>query len=392
MNAFNRRSFLKKTSIGLLPAVVPFGSIMANEFEKDEAVASATKTITFSGDGVMFDPGTYLDVLQKAHTANPIIKDRYGAGGVVELLSKKFEGITGKEKAIFMPSGTMANQLALSVLSGENSKIIVQDTSHVYRDEADAAQSIFHKRLIPLAPNETFFTAKQLIETITHLKDNEAFRTGIGAVSIENPVRRTSGKTVPLEEIKLISEYCRANKIKLHLDGARIYMASGWTGISIKEYASYFDTVYISLYKYLGASGGAMLCGPEEVIEKMHHLIKVHGGSMYGNWTNAAMALHRIAGFENRLKEAINASKYIFSELNKLPSFNVKPLSGGTNIYTMQLANGINGEKMREKLIKDFNISIPFPNQQNVVSIMVNETLIYQSTDEIINAFKKSVV
>jgi threonine aldolase len=96
----------------------------------------------------MFEPGDYLAALQKAHTATSIIKDRYGVGGVVEALEKKFSEITGKEQAIYMPSGTMANQLAIAVLSGSNSKVFLQDESHVYRDEADAAQTVFNKRLI----------------------------------------------------------------------------------------------------------------------------------------------------------------------------------------------------------------------------------------------------
>ena len=163
----------------------------------------------------------------------------------------------------------------------------------MYRDEADAAQSIFNKRLIALAKNETFFTADQLQKAIENLDNEEVFKSGIGCVSIENPVRRSDGRMIPIDEIKKISEYCRSKNIKLHLDGARLHMASAWSGISLKEYSSYFDTVYISLYKYLGASGGAILCGDKSLIEKMPHMIKIHGGNMFGNWLNAAMASYK---------------------------------------------------------------------------------------------------
>src|SRR5687768_2723844 len=204
-----------------------------------------------------------------------------------------------------MPSGTMANQFAIAVLSGENTKVFVQETSHVFRDEADAAQSVFNKRLIPLARGETYFTAQELQESVDYHNQGEVFKSGIGTVSVENPVRRTDGRMIPLEEIKKISAYCRNNSIRLHLDGARIYMASAWSGVSILEYASYFDTVYISLYKYLGAAAGAILCGDKIVIDRMEHLIKIHGGTMFGNWANAAMALHRLEGFEKRMKDAV---------------------------------------------------------------------------------------
>ena len=114
----------------------------------------------------MLQPGDYLNELQKANAGSPIVPDRYGNGGAVKLLEEKFVAITKKEAAIFMPSGTMANQLAVAAMSGEASKVYVQDTSHYYRDEADAAQTVFGKRLMPLAKEEAYFTAAQLQEAI----------------------------------------------------------------------------------------------------------------------------------------------------------------------------------------------------------------------------------
>jgi threonine aldolase len=266
----------------------------------------------------------------------------------------------------------------------------VQETSHVYRDEADAAQTVYNKRLIPLAKGDTFFSLADLQDYIKNLPSEEVFVSGIGAVSIENPVRRAEGRVVPLGEIRKISEYCRANNIKLHLDGARLFLASAWTGVSIKEYASFFDTVYISLYKYLGASGGAMLCGEKSVIDKMPHLIKVHGGSMYGNWTNAAMALNRLEGFEGRIMDAIERADKVFAALNKIPDILIKPLEGGTNIYSFKLGKGIDGKEFREKMNKDFNILIPrLENNEGLIS--VNETLLYKPEDYIIGAFRKAM-
>src|SRR4030095_15768901 len=136
---------------------------------------------------------------------------------------------------------------------------------------------------MPLAKNQTFFTADELKKAIENLDSEEVFKSGLGCVSIENPVRRADGRMVPIDEIKKISAYCRKNKFRLHLDGARLNVASVWSGFPIKEYANYFDTVYISLYKALGAASGAMLCGSKEIIDQMVHLMKIHGGSMYCN-------------------------------------------------------------------------------------------------------------
>ena len=389
--SFNRRKFLKSSGIFTIPAIFPFSSAYAAD-ANIKAWAPATPVIKFFGDGEMFEPLAYLNELQNVQSAAAIEKDNYGSGGAVEALEKKFVEITGKEKAIFMPSGTMANQLAIAVLSGENTKVFVQDTSHVYRDEADAAQSVFQKRLMPLAKDETFFTAQQLQDAIEKMPGEEVFKSGIGAVSIENPVRRTKGKMVPIEEIRKISYYCKKNNLKLHLDGARIYMASAWSGVSIKEYASYFNTIYISLYKYLGASAGAMLCGEKGVIDKMPHLIKVHGGAMYGNWTNAAMALHRLEGIETRLQTAIKRADQLFPELNKINGIKITALQGGTNIYSLELAKEINARQLQEKLNKEYKIIIPFPRDNNTGPLTVNETLLYQPLDYVVNAFKKSLI
>jgi threonine aldolase len=388
MSPINRRNFIKTSGVGVLPILVPVIPAFAASTDYKKQWVPVIKLF---GDGEMFEPGDYITRLQDAHSGNNIVKDRYGIGGVVEALEKKFTAITGKEKAIFMSSGTMANQLAIAALSGANSKVFVQDTSHVYRDEADAAQTVFQKRLMPLAKGETFFTAQHLEDAVKNLPAEEVFETGIGAVSIENPVRRTEGRMVPLDEIRKISAYCRSNNIKLHLDGARIYMASAWSGVSVKEYASYFDTIYISLYKYLGASAGAILCGDKAVIDKMPHLIKIHGGSMYGNWTNAAMALHRLEGIETRLQDAVKRAREVFAELNRLQEVKINALDGGTNIYRIEFSKSINGTKLQEKLNKEYNIRMARPDGKNQTLVTVNETLLYQNVEYVVNAFKQSL-
>ncbi|HMK27294.1 MAG TPA: aminotransferase class I/II-fold pyridoxal phosphate-dependent enzyme [Chitinophagaceae bacterium] len=390
MPTTNRRNFLKASGLVLIPGFLPSLHTLAAETDK-KYLPPAEPVVKFFYDGEGFDGAAYWEQLQQANSKKPIKVDRYGNGGVVDDLQKKFEAITGKEKAIYMPTGTMANQLAIAVLSGENSKVFVQDTSHVYRDEADAAQSIFNKRLMPLAKDETYFTADTLKKAIENLDHEEVFKSGIGCVSVECPVRRTNGCIVPIDEIKKISEYCRSNNIKLHLDGARIYMASAWSGVSVKEYASYFDTIYISLYKYLGASGGAILCGDKSVMDKMPHLVKIHGGNMFGNWLSAAMALHRLDGLEERLQEAKKRSAEIFASLNELAGIKINALDGGTNIYNMHIPSSITVQKFGEHLGNKYSIAIPRPDKNGDMKITVNETLLYRDTKYIVDAFKDAI-
>ncbi len=391
MTPSSRRNFLKISGLSIFPVLLPESNLFAADNKDAYSFADDTR-VDFFGDGKMFDPAEYIQTLQQVNSMAAIEKDRYGKGGAVAALEKQFESITGKEKAVFMPSGTMANQLALAVLSGENTKVFVQETSHVFRDEADAAQAVFNKRLMPLAKDETCFTAALLKQAVESIEDQEAFKSGIGAVSIENPVRRSDGRMVPINEIKTISKYCRANNIKLHLDGARIYLAAAWSGVSVKEYASYFDTIYISLYKYLGAAAGAMLCGDKIVMDKMPHLIKIHGGSMYGNWANAAMALHRLDGLEARFQNVIKQSGELFARLNKIPGIKISPLQNGTNIYQLKLGQEVNGKKLQTVLREVYNIRMPLPEKSNQLLLSVNETLFNRDNAFITDAFKKAII
>lgn len=380
----NRNHFLKRSGLILTPVLLPAIPAWAGKQDR-QAFIDSEPIVKFFADGEFFDGLSYLKQLEEADKKKLLKVDRYGNGGAVEELEKRFAVITGKEKAIYMPSGTMANQLAIAVLSGDKTKVFLQDTSHVYRDEADAAQSVFSKRLMPLAKDRAYFTAEELKTAVDNLDHEEVFKSGIGCVSVENPVRRSSGRMVPLEEIRKIHAYCRSKNIRLHLDGARIHMAAAWTGTPVKEYASYFDTVYISLYKYLGASAGAVLCGDKEVIDKMPHLMKIHGGTMFGNWLNAAMALHRLEHIEERLQASIIRSKDVFAALGGI-GIKVSSIELGTNIYKVKYPLGTDGMKLQKEL-RDRFIMIPRPSPSLEGELTVNETLLYRDSEYVAGAF-----
>jgi threonine aldolase len=382
----NRRSFLKSSGVTAVPAIWTASVAQAMPVQGRPAVP-ARPVIKFYDDGETFDVGDYIGELQRIHEAKPIEVDFYGEGGVAQALESRFAEITGKKKAALIPTGTLANQLAISVLSSQKSKVFVQETSHVYRDEADAAQAVFRKRLIPLAKDRPYFTVDELRQAIDDVKGRELFPGNIGVVSIENPVRRADGRVVPIEEIRRISAFCRRNGIKLHLDGARLHIASAWRGVPVLEYCSYFDTAYVSLYKYLGAYAGAVLCGDEEVISAMPHLVKMHGGGLQSNWTNTAIALHRLDGLEARLRDSIARANEIFPLLNRIPGLRVTPLEGGTNMYSMEVTNPIDGKKMQQVLKDVHGIKIDALDAANRTLLTVNETLLYRDADFVASAF-----
>ena len=148
--------------------------------------------------------------------------------------------------------------------------MIVQGESHLYNDSGDCAQVLSDLNLLPLALSGGTFTLEEVEAAIRRAKGGRV-QTGIGVISIESPIRRLLGKLFDYEEMKRICAFARAEGIATHLDGARLFMASGYTGITPAEYASHFDTVYVSMWKYFNAPSGAILAGPSVLLDNLYH-------------------------------------------------------------------------------------------------------------------------
>lgn len=388
----NRRDFLKKIGLTTVPFLLPATGISAMPFleVENEKPGKDTTPVNFIYDGLFFSPREYLEKLNEIHRNTPIEPDFYGNGGATKSLEDNFAQLTGKEKAIYLPTGTMANQLAIKLLNGNNTKVMVPENSHVFRDEADAAQRVHNMRLIPVGKGKPYFKLGDLEDSIHYLHKGEVFKSGLGTVVIENPVRRADGAAVPVETIKKISDYCKKHGYKLHLDGARIHIAAAYTHVSLAEYASYFDTVYISLYKYLNAAGGAVLCGEAKIIDRISHQIKIHGGTVFQNWAYTSVALHYLDGIEERWKNVVSNAGKLISELNKIKGVHINNLKNGTNMYHLKLAQDINLKALATYLYKTHNIILGRAGN-NIVKLTVNESLLTRDIQSIIKAWKTGI-
>ncbi|OJJ23756.1 hypothetical protein BKI52_05245 [marine bacterium AO1-C] len=385
-----RRNFLKNLGLSALPVLLPAAS-MASGLPLDTTHQQKQAPINFIFDGLWFSPQAYLDKLQEINQKQKIAPDFYGNGGATQKLENAFAKLTGKEKAIFLPTGTMANQLAIKLLNGDNTKVLVPENSHVFRDEADAAQEVHGKRLVPVGQGKPFFDLQDLKRTIRYYNEGEVFKSGIGTVMIESPVRRADGVAIPFNTLKAITDYCREKGYKTHLDGARIHLASAYTGVSVAQYASLFDTVYISLYKYLNASSGAILCGKAEVIDKLAHQIKVYGGTAFQTWNATAMALHYLEGIEDRWKKVKNNAEQIMSALNKMEGIQIKKVTNGTNIFHLKLDASIDLKTLANTLFKTHNIWLGRANKEGIVKFTINESLLRRTPKQIVDAWKQAL-
>src|SRR5439155_26990140 len=125
-------------------------------------------------------------------------------------------------------------------------------------------------------------------------------RSPAGLVVLESPVRRKLGRVIPYAEMVAITDLCRQRDVPTHLDGARLFMMSAATGVPVQRYCALFDTVYVSLCKYLGAPFGAILAGSREFVDGLYHERRMFGGSLPAAWMAAALVLQTLPTFEER--------------------------------------------------------------------------------------------
>ena len=260
------------------------------------------RTVHFRSDGLALSPAEYARLLVQLAEERGIAADEFSREGVIVELEQRMAALLGKEMALFLPSGTLANHLALRLLATRGRRVLVQRESHIYNDTGDCAQELSGLTLIPLAPQRATFTLAEVEAEIARLPEARV-STPIGVISIESPVRRLQGEVFDFAEMQRIAAFARERRIGLHLDGARIFLASAYTGITPASYAALFDTVYVSLYKYFNAAAGAVLAGPQELIDNLYHQRRMFGGSLRQAWPYAAVALHYLDGFGERFEQ-----------------------------------------------------------------------------------------
>jgi threonine aldolase len=377
-----RRKFLKLSSTAaLLPAV----SLTASAQEKK--LPGINGAVNLTGDGIDLSPAAYAQLLQQLTANDKLVADNYSLGGCVEDLEKKFAALLGKEAAVYMPTGTLANQLAIRNLAGTNNRVLVQEESHVYNDTGDACQVLSHLNLIPMGAGKASFTLEE-VDAIVKKTSTGRVATKVGALSIESPVRRRSGEVFDFAEMKKICAYAKANDIKTHLDGARVFLAAPYTGVSVKDYASLFDTVYISLYKYFNAACGAVLAGNKKFIEPLYHQRRMFGSGLHQSWAFAAVANHYADGFEDRYAKAVKISEEFISRIKSNSHFQVQRVDKGTNIFRIKI-NGMMASAFVESLKTNGVIARADATTTDTLICQVNESLLNTTVAELESIFNK---
>jgi threonine aldolase len=218
----------------------------------------------------------------------------------VQQLQERIANDLGKEEAIFMPSGTMTNQVAVRLHCQRGDEFLCEYGCHIFTYEQAAFAAMSGVAAHPLVGSRGNLTLEQLIAA--RRPDNEhAARTTL--VCLEHTHNRAGGKLLDWSEVLKIADWCRSHSLRLHLDGARLFNAAVATQKSLQELATPFDTVSVCFSKGLGAPVGSALVGSREMIAQARRHRKAFGGGMRQSGILAAAALYALENNFARLAE-----------------------------------------------------------------------------------------
>ncbi|MBE7502443.1 MAG: aminotransferase class I/II-fold pyridoxal phosphate-dependent enzyme [Verrucomicrobiales bacterium] len=260
--------------------------------------------------------------------------DVFGDDPTVQELEARVAEVLGKEAALFVPSGTMANQLAVRVHTQPGDEILVEAQAHLYYYEAGAPAALSGVTCRCLNGTRGLFTAADLEAA---LRPADVHFPPTRLVCLENTHNRGGGKIWPLPQVAEVAGAARQHDLRLHLDGARLWNASVASGVAEREYAALFDTVAVCFSKGLGAPVGSALAGPLELMQRARRFRKQFGGGMRQVGILAAGAWHALEHHRARLAEDHRHAQRLALALAELPGVELDPATVETNIVRFQV-------------------------------------------------------
>jgi threonine aldolase len=266
--------------------------------------------------------------MRAAMAAAEVGDDVYGEDPTVRELEERVAALLGKECALFVPSGTMGNQIGLLVHTRPGDEVIIGEGAHCAWYESGAAAALAGVQFA-VAGQGGLFSADDAVEAIKPSADHFP-RTRL--VVIENTHNRAGGRIFPQAQLLGIAEAARAHGLALHLDGARLWNASVASGVALEALAAPFDTLNVCFSKGLGAPVGSAFVGTREHVRAAHRFRKMLGGGMRQAGILAAGALYALEHHRARLAEDHAAARDFAAALRGAPGIEVPEHAAETNV------------------------------------------------------------
>jgi threonine aldolase len=311
--------------------------------------------------------------------------DVFGEDPTVNALQAKVAKILGKEASLFVPSGTMANQLAIKSHTQPGDEVIIEATSHPYNFEGGASAALSGIQFNCLKGIRGILDASQIEEAIR--PDDHHFPV-TRLVCLENTHNRGGGSVYPVERIAEISRLARSKGLFVHLDGARLWNASVASGIKPREYAQWADSVSVCLSKGLGAPIGSLVAGTKTFIDRVHRFRKMFGGGMRQVGIIAAAGIYALDHHIERLKEDHKNAKRLALGLSEIQGVSIDPDHVETNIVIFDIAEmGMTAPQVRDEMKKKGVLIHPFGKTQ--IRLVTHLDVSKDDIETALKAFKK---
>ena len=272
--------------------------------------------------------------MRAAMAAAEVGDDVYGEDPTVNLLESRAAQIFGREAAIFVPTGTMGNQIAIRLHTQPGQEVIAESRAHIL-DWEMATTAVFSGCLVRAVVAEGGILTWKHIEPVIYARSS--FRAATGLIEIENTANLAGGRCTPLPVMEEIWGHAKERKLPVHLDGARIFNASVALGVDVKTLTRGFDTVMFCLSKGLGAPVGSMLTGSAELIERARIFRKALGGGMRQAGVLAAAGLIALEHMPVRLREDHANARLLAEALSNMEGVAIDLDAIETNIVIFRL-------------------------------------------------------
>jgi threonine aldolase len=274
--------------------------------------------------------------MRAAMAAAEVADEQRGRDPTTLALQERVAELLGHEAAVFLPSGTMCNLIALLLhVRPGGDEVLLDRTSHPVNSEAGGPARLAGAMIRTLAGEGGVFTVEQLEAAVRSPGTRYMPRSRL--VSVEQTTNLGGGRVWPLETIKGILEVARRHGMRAHLDGARLLNAAVASGVPAADYASGFDTAWLDFTKGLGAGVGAVLAGSRELIDEAWRYKQMLGGSFRQSGILAAGCLYALDNHVERLAEDHELARVLAERLATLPGVRLDPAKVETNIVIFEV-------------------------------------------------------
>jgi threonine aldolase len=341
------------------------------------------KIIDLRSDTVTVPSPEMRQAIAEAKVGDDVFND----DPTVQELEREAAEVLGQEAALYVSSGTMANQIALNISTNPGEEVIIEGNAHIVKYEVAGASVISGLQLAPI------FTKKGIMDIDMikpMIRPDDVHQPKTTLIAVENTHNRGGGIVYTIEQMDSICNFAKERGIGLHLDGARIWNAAGYLGIKPSVIGSKFDTVSACFSKGLGAPVGSLVASTREKIDKARRTRKMLGGGMRQVGIIAAGALFALRNNLERITEDHKRAKRLAKNLSKSGLFNLNLDEIQTNIVVMELPEKIGVGQMLRALNENGVMLVPFGSGRirAVTHLNVNDDDIEAASEIIIKTTK----